>query len=504
MQLIKIIILIIIIIAIALIVFTQYSHTSENNLNGGILTEKQIQKLINERTKLMRRRDNLIHELEANYAQKLRDLYDANPSASLEKSLRQYYQQNYLQELHEMNDRIKKIDDRLSFNAKQALSIAKYFNTAGYDDKHPGDLYNFEQVHPRYQKLREDFIYNPMSIKDDKDREDIIKGSFPSIERYHRYSEQDKMPVSANELPENVKTINEYKISYCDLPQEVIDDRNNGDVIYKDIELTSKSVPDDCETYNIDDIVTSIGDKCFDACIDLTEINIPNSVIKIGNSCFRYCTDLKEINIPKSVTELGNYCFMNCKNLTEINIPNSVIKIGKGCFMNCKNLTEINIPKSVIELGNSCFSDCSNLTEINIPNSITELSNECFCPCVGLTKINIPNSVTKLGDWCFGGCSNLTEINIPNSVKEIGHGCFRDCKNLISVHLSSSLITIGNSCFMNCSNLIEIAIPISVEKLGMYCFASCSNLIRIYLPKDLTIGIGCFAGCHNLTDRHII
>ena len=169
-------------------------------------------------------------------------------------------------------------------------------------------------------------------------------------------------------------------------------------------------------------------------------------VTSLGERCFEWCRDLTSITIPSSVTSLGDYCFLDCWGLISITIPSSVTSLGIGCFQGC-GLISITIPSSVTSLGGYCFSVCRGLTSITIPSSVTSLGEDCFSDCRGLTSITIPSSVTSLGKDCFSDCRGLTSITIPSSVTSLGRSCFEGCLNLETVYFE------GKYCKSNYADL---------------------------------------------------
>lgn len=107
------------------------------------------------------------------------------------------------------------------------------------------------------------------------------------------------------------------------------------------------------------------------------------------------------VTIPNSVTSIGEKAFMSCENLTNVNIPNSVTEIGNNAFWGCKGLTSVTIPNSVTSIGAEAFHYCENLTSVIIPNSVSEIGKEAFQGCYNLKSVIIPNSVTSIADDAF-------------------------------------------------------------------------------------------------------
>jgi len=292
-------------------------------------------------------------------------------------------------------------------------------------------------------------------------------------------------------------------------------------------DLTSVTIPNS---------VTSIGNSAFLGCSGLTSVTIPNSVTSIGEYAFLYCSGLTSVTIPNSVTSIGGLTFSRCISLTSVTIPNSVTSIGRDAFWACSGLTSVTIPNSVTSIGNSAFEYCSSLTSVTIPNSVTSIGENAFGYCTGLTSVMIPNSVTSIGVNAFGACSGLTTMFveagntiydsrdncnaiietasntlvagckntiIPNSVTSIGNHAFDNCGGLTSVTIPNSVISIGNNAFSYCS-LISVTIPNSVTSIGNYAFQSCSSLTSVSIPNSVTsIGDYAFCYCCSLTSIEI-
>ena len=122
--------------------------------------------------------------------------------------------------------------------------------------------------------------------------------------------------------------------------------------------ITTANIPASVEYNSVTYSVTSIGERAFTGCTDLTSVTIPNSVTSIGGDAFNGCTDLTSVTIPNSVTSIGTGAFLECSGLTSVTIPNSVTSIENYAFDDCTGLTSITIPNSVTSIGKSAFYYC--------------------------------------------------------------------------------------------------------------------------------------------------
>ena len=77
--------------------------------------------------------------------------------------------------------------------------------------------------------------------------------------------------------------------------------------------------------------------------------------------------DIVFIVVKSGVTSIGDRAFLNCSNLTEVTIPDSVTSIGEHAFAGCYNLRSVSIPsESVIYYGNT-FEEWTTVTRRESP-----------------------------------------------------------------------------------------------------------------------------------------
>ena len=223
---------------------------------------------------------------------------------------------------------------------------------------------------------------------------------------------------------------------------------------------------------------TSITERAFAGCSNLTSIALPEGVTSIGNSAFSGCNNLTSITIPESVTSIGEYAFHDCSSLSSITIPVGVTSIKGNTFYNCSSLSEITIPDGVTEIGWSAFYGCSSLTTITLPESLTSIEHEAFYGCSSLTAINIPEGVTEIGNDAFGNTpwyDSLGEgvIYINNVLHEYKGAMEYNT----SIEVREGTVSISSCAFYGSlsdrNSLKSVTIPASVTKIGSQAFDNC-------------------------------
>ena len=99
-------------------------------------------------------------------------------------------------------------------------------------------------------------------------------------------------------------------------------------------------IPSIVEHNGISYTVTSIGNRAFIECDQITSVEIPNTITSIQKQAFQN-TGITSLEIPNSVTSIGGWAFYHCDELLSLTIGSSVSFIGSGAFANCYHLQSI-------------------------------------------------------------------------------------------------------------------------------------------------------------------
>lgn len=245
--------------------------------------------------------------------------------------------------------------------------------------------------------------------------------------------------------------------------------------------------------------ITSIYDRAFSNCSNLTEVTIPEGVTSIGNSAFYGCLNLPELTLPQSLRTIGKSAFSDCDALTQMVIPEGVTEILLDTFAGCYRLASVTVPSTVTEIDQCAFLSCPSLKSFIFPEGIGIVEFELFMNCYTLESVSIPSSVCVIKACAFQDCDRLGEVTIPDCVFSIGdYAFYKSGLTALRVGpggevdrtLGSNTIPaipdgIGRYSFSSCSYLEEVEIGPEINEIGEYAFAYSSNLTQCTFLGDI-------------------
>lgn len=231
--------------------------------------------------------------------------------------------------------------------------------------------------------------------------------------------------------------------------------------------------------------ITSIANRAFSGCNELTKILLPSSITSIGERAFYDCTSLTEFTIPSGVDNIKNYTFSK-SGIKEIVIPNSVTKIERFAFADCQDLEKVDIGSGVISIESYVFSSCSKLKTVNFAQNIelTSIGESAFSECSALTSIEIPQKVTAIGPQGFNKCENLASVTLPKGLIAISERLFYECISLTKIDVPEGVAIVGANAFFKCSRLEEVNLPSTLSNLNNTAFRECESLKSLNVDED--------------------
>lgn len=98
--------------------------------------------------------------------------------------------------------------------------------------------------------------------------------------------------------------------------------------------------------------ITTIGERAFWGCINLSTVDFSENVTSIGDSAFGECTSLVSVSLPESITGIESGAFCGCINLIKMYLARKTPPFigGNNVFWRTGKGFTIYVPKGCKEL----------------------------------------------------------------------------------------------------------------------------------------------------------
>ena len=296
-------------------------------------------------------------------------------------------------------------------------------------------------------------------------------------------------------LPDSLKTIEPAAFENCssltqiDLPEglEVIKNSVFAGTAIEEITLPSTLTrlqdgafqkATKLKTVDFNDVETTIGNKCFYGCTNLTSITGVGKITSIGNEAFYECKVLGELSSLNNVTSIGDNAFLFCTQLKKVEGLHNLTSVGTAAFAQCKSIEELDIDWSKVEnIGNRAFlmAFADNAEEIvldsNSFKSLKKIGSHAFTQARNITgTLVLPEGIESIAMLAFAQ-TGISSVVFPNSLESIGWLSFNSCENLESVIIGnnneSAISTLNKDSFKNCEKLASVKINASKDQVSI-------------------------------------
>ena len=153
------------------------------------------------------------------------------------------------------------------------------------------------------------------------------------------------------------------------------------------------------EYVEIQDGITSVGNRTFRNCKNIKEVNISSSVESIGDYAFNNCTSLEYVDFGTGLKSIGEYAFGHA-GIRSLAMPDSVELVGEYAFEVCSSLEKVYVSKNLKTIPEGCFFGCQNLLYVTIPEGVEQIEGDAFWNH-GIWELYIPKSLTYIGASAF-------------------------------------------------------------------------------------------------------
>lgn len=271
------------------------------------------------------------------------------------------------------------------------------------------------------------------------------------------------------------------------------------------------------KTVVLPSFITSLGERIFDRCEELTSVQYPDGLTAVGDMAFYYCTKLQLYDFPTSFEEIGNAAFAGTR-LGNVKFDKKV-RLSAGAFEG-STIVRLEMPFPPDSIHDLTFAYCSNLEEIFIGNGLKYLGDRAF-GYTPIKKAQLPETIEELAENVFYGCNFIGEIQPEDGIRYIGKVAYEITErnrqeysvksgtvslapqlfaftSATTFNIPKSLEIIGKEAFA-CTKISNMPDMPSLKRIGQQAFRNCERLARITIPESVVyIDGSAFYGCNAL------